>query len=221
MLTNRYRVKYHDTGSNYEHDYGAIFADSADDAIELTLRQTIESGDQDVMDNLRKHITATEMELHTTGEYIGNDPNFVGQRAHLKFLNSQPLCQAQFNSGPKWATHSWLTFDRDDWNIEGEAKKRSPYERRQPNGGFVFVGGIADGQRYCVDELTLGSPIHIRKEKPFDLNKRPYDHVLTPSFDDVQSYQPVEVVKGYYVYVWSQLSNEQAFLQLVEAYAHE
>lgn len=66
-------------------------------------------------------LSVTEVEITKGGKYIGTDSAFfVGERALLMFYNSESIVRAQFNKGAVWKTHSWLTFDRADWEIDGE-----------------------------------------------------------------------------------------------------
>ena len=51
----------------------------------------------------------------TGGTYIGDDVAFSG-RAVCQVVDD--FVFAQFNEGPKWAQHSWITFHISDWELD-------------------------------------------------------------------------------------------------------
>ena len=54
-----------------------------------------------------------------TGTYIGPEKLFRNQRALVKDVYPHYL-KAQFNEGPLWMTHSWITFPREHWKLDAE-----------------------------------------------------------------------------------------------------
>lgn len=112
-LRNKYKLFRHDGTESVE--VGFKYGTSLSDAKEQHVKQG-RLGKSEAA-----NIHAVEVEITKGGKYIGSEKQFYGKRAILMFYNSQDIVRAQFNQGPKWLTHSWLTFDRADWEIDGDA----------------------------------------------------------------------------------------------------
>lgn len=67
---------------------------------------------QDYLRNGRRPIVP-----NAVGVYVGDDINFKGQKALLN-IAGHGVAFAQFNDGPLWMTHSWLTTAEEDWDWE-------------------------------------------------------------------------------------------------------
>lgn len=116
MLVSKYKVTRYDGTTSV--DKGTFYASDARDAKEQHMGAA--GIDKKQKAEYEPTLSAVEVEITRGGKYVGTDEMFIGKNALLMFYNTGTLVRAQFNNGPMWMTHSWLTFDRDDWEIDGE-----------------------------------------------------------------------------------------------------
>jgi hypothetical protein len=86
-------------------------------------RDVVESVAHTAISNpkLRELLTHLAVRIQTGDEYIANYVGtihiFQGKRGIIIPVGGD-LVKVQVNEGPTWMTHSWITFDKDDWPSE-------------------------------------------------------------------------------------------------------